>query len=104
MSAHERVPNLINTAEITAIQDQLIEAASRSCADPDVAFVAVLQQISGAVANAAGIASAAERVLVRVRRRMVQRNRSDVIVWHHLENDVLIAIAEGRAEHVGRVR
>lgn len=81
-----------------------MEAASWSCTNPDIAFVAVLQQIPGTIAYAASIASAAECVLVRIRCRMVQRNRGDVVVWHHFENDILIAIAEGRSEHVGRVR
>lgn len=34
---------------------------------------------------------------------MVQRNRGDVVVGHYLEYDVLIAVAEGRPENVGRV-
>lgn len=96
-----------STAQKSSVQDQLVEAASWSCADADVvdrfaARAAVLQQVPGAVADAARVAADGVRRL-RVRRRVVQRHRRDVIVRHDLEDDVLVAVAKGRPEHVGRV-
>lgn len=47
----------VNTAQKSPVQDQLVEAASWSCANADVRLAtAVLQQVPGTVADAARIA------------------------------------------------
>lgn len=47
----------VNTAQKSPVQDQLVEAASWSCANADVRLAsAVLQQVPGTVADAARVA------------------------------------------------